>query len=162
MPGCFSATRASIDNPVFLSKNKIRATRGISLTLFMTDASLSHFSLPSSFSVSSVFGDVLLTSSRIFDHPRFRDVFSSPSRDRTLLSWLLSLFLVLPPVFSPTPAFTSRLWILLSNTYTARTAIRTLVDGVCTRVCVCVSTCVRSLARARIARRRTEKRGFSF
>lgn len=43
---------------------------------------------------------------------------------------LLALLLVL----SPTPAFTSRLWILLSNTYIARTAIQT-------RECVRASAC---------------------
>jgi len=42
-----------------------------------------------------------------------------------LLSLFLSLFLALLLILSPTPTFTSRLWILLSNTYIARTAIQT-------------------------------------
>lgn len=59
-----------------------------------------------------------------------------------LLSWRLyiqSLFLALPPVLSPTPTFTFRLWILLSNTYTARTAIQ---RRVCVCMCICVCVCV--------------------
>lgn len=110
---------------------------------------------------------VLLIFSHIFDHTISRRFFFSLSLSRAFLLFsLLSLFLALPPVFSPTPAFTSRLWILLSNTYIARTAIRTL-DDVCVRVCR-LCACTRSLAhlwaraRARVARRRTEKCGFSF
>lgn len=158
-------------HPDFFSK-KTHASRGISLTLrniydWCFSFTFLFLSFSSFFSISSVFRDTsflyFLTSSII----RFHDVFSSLSLSRAFLLFsLLSLFLALPPVFSPTPAFTSRLWILLSNTYIARTAIRTL-DDVCVRVCR-LCACTRSLAhswaraRARVARRRTEKCGFSF
>lgn len=54
------------------------------------------------------------------------------------LSFSLSLFsAVFPPPVSPTLPFTSRLWILLSNTYIARAAIRSWPRGCvrATRLC---------------------------
>lgn len=123
----------------------------------MTDVFLLHFfffNFPLSFPYHLSF---TTCPSYIFSHLRSSKIsrrffFSLSAGPRFLLSSLLSLFLALPPVFSPTPAFTSQLWILLSNTYTARTAIRTL-DSVC--VCVYVRvilcTCTRSLARSLVS-----------
>lgn len=73
-----------------------------------------------------------------------------------------------PPPVPPTLPFTSRLWILLSNTYVARAAIRSRPIG-CVRACMrardaaacSVLTYSRVCMRVGIARRRTGKRGFS-
>lgn len=116
----------------------------------MTDVSLLHFFFflfPLSFPYHRSFAtrpSYIFSHLRSYDFTTFFLLSLSLSRAFLLFS-LLSLFLALPPVFSPTPAFTSRLWILLSNTYIARTAIRTL-DDVCVYACVvCVHVRVRSL-----------------
>jgi hypothetical protein len=115
----------------FSSSKNIHATPRISLTLwniYVTDAPLRVIGLSRR----------LLTSSIIHDSAAF---FSSPSS---------SSFLGCSPsrLLAHSCIYLLWLWILLSNTYTARTAIHR--RAVCAR------------ARARIARRRTEKRGFSF
>jgi len=72
---------------------------------------------------SSIFHNFFLFS-YIFEHLSW-DFATFILLSLPFLSSFLLLFLPLFLVLSPTPAFTSRLWILLSNTYIARTAIQT-------------------------------------